>query len=316
MGKSEKYIANLQTIQDKEKRSSETFQSNSSSAFSFVKPSGLTFSLNSSIKPKTDSNFLNKTDLKSVKFSERIDKYPTSLNSSGYSNPPNYPTNKNIQKFSNNANLKKTINSNSGKNNYELDGNNQFSQSMVIMSNNQPSSFLSSNSSTSFNNQQQNQNFVYSSLRKCRRDEVGLEKPDESANDKWNNFENLNTSTSEFKDCMEILNQAEKNVQNRHKSPPRSNQNPNLNSSCLVQTNSDSSIHSSSSSGNSRSANDASSPSYFSNSPSDSSINLTSLSKKIPNEVTKNSTFNMKSYSFNSYHPETKNGKNSNKFKI
>lgn len=312
--KSEKYTSSIQTIRNKENKPNETLLSNSSSAFSFVKPSSLTSSLNSAIKPKTDSNFVNKNDLKSVKFSERIDKFPSGLNSSDYSNSPKYPASTNNQIFSNNAKLKKNINPNSNTNNYEFDGSNQFSQSMVIMGNSQPSSFLSSNSSSSFTNQIQNQNFVYSTLRKCRKDEIGFERPDETTSDKSNNFENLNISTSEFKDCIEILNRAEKNVQNRHKSPSSLTQNPNLTSSCLVQTYSDSSIHSSSSSGNSRSANEASSPSCFTNSPSDSSINLTSLSKKIANETSKNATFNLKSYSFNSYHQENINGKNDHKF--
>ncbi|RNA28035.1 RING finger protein 219-like [Brachionus plicatilis] len=316
LGKSEKYIASLKTQRDKEtkpngKYAEETFQSNSSSAFSFVKPSSLTSSLNSAIKNKNDSSSINKSDLKSVKFSERIDKFPSSLGSTGSSNSPKYSTNKNIPNLSNN--LKKNLIANSSGNSHDFDANNQLSQSMLIMSNNQLSNFLSSNSSNSFTNQSQNQNFAYSSLKKCRRDEVGLEKPDESTNEKTNKNDNLNASTSEFIDCMEILNRAEKNVQNRQKSPTRPVQNSNLKKNFLHQNESnglvqmiksDSSIHSSSSSGNSLSANGASSIS--SSSPSDSSINLNSLGKKNTSENSKNATFNMKSYSFNSYHPNSK----------
>lgn len=320
--KSEKYITNLQTKRDKENKpngkiNEESFQSNSSSAFSFVKPSNLTSSLNSAIKIKTDFGTLNKSDLKSVKFSERIDKFPSSITTSSSSNSPKYSTNKNVSNLSNNVNLKKNLIANSNSTSYDFDANSQFSQSMLIMSSNQSSNFLSSNSSSSFTHQPNNQNFVYSTLRKLRRDEVGLEKPDESNNEKPSTIENMNTSTSEFIDCMEILNRAEKNVQNRQKSPTRPIQNSNLaknfinknDSNDLVQMKSDSSINSSSSSGNSHSANGASSISSFANSPSDSSVNLNSSSKKVSQDNPKNTSFNMKSYSFNSYNPNTKNGK-------
>lgn len=123
---------------------------------------------------------------------------------------------------------------------------------------------LLSNSSSNLNNNtlNNNQSFLFSPMKRLRLDEVeksnfnnfnenylnanNLQKISLSSFDKKSvvkkdenliDVDNLNGSTSEFIDCIELLNKAEKKVQDRHTSPNKTSSYLPLNNSDLRQYN-------------------------------------------------------------------------------
>ncbi|CAF0731671.1 unnamed protein product [Brachionus calyciflorus] len=331
--KSEKHIADLEFKNDlkhKENRlnrhlSEETFTSNSlnvmpstssyssssSSAFTYVKPSNnnssSTPSSNKIIKP--EPQIISKNDLKNLKFSSKIDRHSSINSNSPRKNLMSYGSprkttvhiNQNDRLKKNNFNYTNVTSSN----NFDLDNSNHLSQSMLTMNPNHTNNLLLSNSSNSLTNQSVvTNNLLNSSMKRFQIEEINLEKPEserEEEEKKKFGVDNLNGPTSEFIDCMEILNRAEKKVQNRRFSPRRDKILHNE-KSLSTQTNSDSSS-SSSSNGNSLNANGASSLSSFSNG-TDSSFNIKYAEKLSSNKKESMSDKNpilVNSYSLNSY---------------